>query len=96
MSKPEQYFVDNWEIIKCYNPYEGDFGGDETQLEDKLIVTRKEHKCIICFETIKKGDTARLLKSVCDGEFFIHRICPECMRAVVIDENNVSCRKTNT
>lgn len=47
-------------------------------LTDKMVVTRKPHKCFGCVREIKKGERARYSVSVVDGEFGYAYLCEGC------------------
>jgi hypothetical protein len=44
-----------WEVdCLAYDPFSGDFGDPEERiLSDKIVTTRKQRKCCICFGNIK-------------------------------------------
>lgn len=85
--KYEKYVPKNkWEEnVLNYNPFEGDFGepGDIT-FKDRLITSRKEHRCIYCCNKINKGDTYRKIVSKFSGELMTHRYCKQCCDAMAI------------
>ncbi len=77
----------NEQLVLRYNPFAGDFGssGDRT-LKNKMVTTRKESECSLCFTTIKKGERVRKQIEIFDGEFEDYCWCNACCRAMEKDE----------
>ncbi len=48
--------------------------------DTQTIVARKEHQCTWCAQTIAKGESHRMWKSV-GGSWFTNRMHPECADA---------------
>ncbi|SFH68849.1 hypothetical protein [Pisciglobus halotolerans] len=46
-------------------------------LEEKIVNTRKEHKCYLTGEVIQKGRTAIFIRGIQDGDFYTLYILPE-------------------
>ncbi len=49
---------------------------------NKEVKTRKEHKCIWCYEKIAKGDTVQYREYRFDDAFQKDRLHPECYKAM--------------
>ena len=81
--------------LSC-DPFEGDFGdqGDIT-LSDKMVVAKKEHKCVWCHGTIKIGEIYRSRTDKIDGELNSYHWCPACCAAMVADIKSGNCDATS-
>lgn len=71
-----------------FDLFEGDFGtpGD-TELSNKIVISRGEYKCHICHGPVLKGEVHRRATWKFDGELMSYRCCNECCKAMVASVN---------
>ena len=55
-----------------------DDGGFVACYSEKLVTSRKEHKCLECRRVIHKGEKYLLAKGLFDGDWFRVKICQDC------------------
>jgi len=72
--------------------FEGDFGGDETTLSNKIVKGRKEHTCHCCDKTITVGELHRSMTDRVDGELENYRWCAKCCAAAILQSEGHDAR----
>ncbi|EBN6400991.1 hypothetical protein LJK58_000876 [Salmonella enterica] len=71
-----------------FDLFEGDFGTPtDTELSNKIVISRGEYKCHICHGSISKGEIHRSAAWKFDGELMSYRCCNECCVAMVKSVN---------
>lgn len=54
---------------------------------EKIVKTRKDHKCLTCDSIIPKGIKAHYCSGIYDGEFYNYYRCEFCNKIYEIDKN---------
>jgi uncharacterized CHY-type Zn-finger protein len=75
-----------------FDPFAGD-DGDSRVLSDRIVTTRKEHKCHNCFQEFQAGQVSRHRVEVFDGELMEFRWCGECTHAMTLDGDEFQNRE---
>lgn len=71
-----------------FDLFAGDFGdSDDVELSNKIVISRREYICFICYGTIVKGEVHRSAVHKFDGEIMTYRVCNECCKAMVSSIN---------
>lgn len=63
---------------------------DEEQpviLRDKIVTVRKPRRCNFCGRPIDKGERARTIRGVFDGEHSAQKVMAECLNEMIDIEN---------
>lgn len=70
-------------IILAYDPFQGD-ETDVCDLSDKMVVTRKPHRCQNCWRDLPSGERCRAKTERNDEDHVIMTFyfCPECCTAM--------------
>lgn len=78
-----------------FDPFEGDFGDGETQLENKIVTAKKPRACSMCGEQIEKGTRIRVMAEVYDGKIHRYSWCNKCCHAMAIswDDDGIEVEK---
>lgn len=81
----------DWKILS-YNPFQGD-ETDIRLLSDRMVVTRRAHKCNICWEDFPAGSRARARREVNREEhktmtFYFCPLCCEAMAKAMSDDDD--------
>jgi len=64
------------------NPFDGDRTGPKDRvLDDKIVVTRKDHICNLCNKPILSGSRARMHKCIFKGNIEIYYWHTDCLAA---------------
>jgi hypothetical protein len=72
-----------------FNPW----GYDDTEyrvLRNSLLMTRSQHGCAICFDTIPSRARVRAQTEVFDGTVKTFYFCPLCCDAMIADEDGLA------
>lgn len=64
-----------------YNPW-GDDDSDYRVLDNRMVVTRLPHDCVICLERIPVGARIRAQREAYDGKAMTFRFCVKCCAAM--------------
>lgn len=70
--------------ILAFDPFAGDYGDDEVQLSNKMVIGRKEYVCHICAGPVAVGERHRALTEAWDGKVATTRFCAVCCEAMAI------------
>lgn len=74
------------ESVLSADPFEGDFG-DGTNLQDKIVKTRKAKQlCSDCLSICTPGTFSRVVSTATDGQLIRNRYCQDCCTAMAFDE----------
>ena len=65
--------------ILGYDPWSDDSG--YRVLDNRMVTTRYQHDCAICFQPIAAGTRVRSQREAYDGRAMTFRFCPECCNA---------------
>lgn len=68
------------ESILSYGLFDGDRDSDVTEFSNKMVVTRKQHDCVICRESIPvaarvRAQTERDNQDKCVMTFYVCELC---------------------
>lgn len=77
--------------VLSYDLFSGDRDSDAVILANRMLVTRAEHACVICNETIPHGTRVRAQSEVSREENRVMRfyVCVPCCEAIArIDDDN--------
>ncbi|RWP69512.1 hypothetical protein [Mesorhizobium sp.] len=73
------------QAILCYNLFEGDRDSDVTIFSNKMLVSRKQHTCVVCREDIapKTRVRAQTERDNDDKIVMTFYVCETCCSAIV-------------
>lgn len=60
MKYPEEMYIDS-------QIFAGDMDGSESNFEEKIVKTRKPHKCCVCEKEFSKGEKMLMQRAVVEG-----------------------------
>lgn len=72
--------------ILAYNPFDGDRDSQVRVMSDKLLTTRKPHRCTVCWDDIPPGARVRARSEVDqqDRRAMTFYFCPPCCEAMAL------------
>jgi|ERR1700744_760855 len=62
-----------------------------TVLVEKLVISRKHHKCYECAREIKPGDKYEIIQGIADGQFMRYKTCVQCVDLREYVRGEVDC-----
>jgi hypothetical protein len=77
--------MDEAALLQC-GLFEGDRDSDVTIFSNKMVTTRAEHKCVICWSTIPRKTRVRAQteRNNDDHVVMTFYVCPECGEALCV------------